>query len=301
MTFWRTICYCHSRLADRELLFINLDETSVGHTMTPPIGCVAKPRTAGGKQPHAQVLKQHVRGAWTYVSVICNCKHIQGKLPHFLIGTQVKLTKKLLRAQRALPQTRLRVLRQKSAWTSAANSAQILKEIAEVLKSFPSKQGVALLDCAPAHLQVMAMARKCKLQLVYIPAQTTDYLQPLDLQGFSPFKQYLKRKHQELRSYSEHGLVPPLAWLLQCMQAPHEFWAARQWQKSFDAVGCNGPGQVHKALQHLMGAGVPWPGPDRPTPQQMQCVWPARRQMAHAYKALPLRVDPKDLQTWVAL
>ena len=269
--------------------------------MTPPIGCVAKPRTAGGKQPHAQVLKQHVRGAWTYVSVICNCKHIQGKLPHFLIGTQVKLTKKLLRAQRALPQTRLRVLRQKSAWTSAANSAQILKEIAEVLKSFPSKQGVALLDCAPAHLQVMAMARKCKLQLVYIPAQTTDYLQPLDLQGFSPFKQYLKRKHQELRSYSEHGLVPPLAWLLQCMQAPHEFWAARQWQKSFDAVGCNGPGQVHKALQHLMGAGVPWPGPDRPTPQQMQCVWPARRQMAHAYKALPLRVDPKDLQTWVAL
>ena len=86
MTFWRTICYCHSRFADRELLFINLDEASVGHTMTPPIGCVAKPRTAGGKQPHAQVLKQHVR-AWTYVSVICNCKHIQGKLPHFLIGT----------------------------------------------------------------------------------------------------------------------------------------------------------------------------------------------------------------------
>lgn len=230
-----------------------------------------------------------VRGL-TYVSVICNCKHIQGKLPHFFIGTQVKLTKKLLRAQRALPQTRLRVLRQKSAWTSAANSAQILKEIAEVLKSFPSKQGVVLLDCAPAHLprQVMAMARKCKLQLVYIPAQTTDYLQPLDLQGFSPFKQFLIRKHQELRSYSEHGLVPPLAWLWQCMQAPHEFWAARQWQKSFDAVGCNGPGQVHKALQHLMGAGVPWPGPDRPTPQQMQCVWPARRQMAHAYKALCL-------------
>lgn len=289
MTFWRTICYCHSRFADRELLFINLDETSVGHTMTPPIGCVAKPRTARGKQPHAQVLKQHVRGAWTYVSVICNCKHIQGKLPHFLIGTQVKLTKKLLRAQRALPQTRLRVLRQQSAWTSAANTAQILKEIAEVLKSFPSKQGVVLLDCAPAHLprQVMAMARKCKLQLIYIPAQTTDYLQPLDLQGFSPFKQYLKRKHQELRSYSEHGLVPPLAWLWQCcMQAPHECWAARQWQKSFDAVGCTGPGQVHKALQHLMGAGVPWPGPDRPTPQQMQCVWPARRQMAHAYKAL---------------
>ena len=198
--------------------------------------------------------------------------------------------KKLLRAQRALPQTRLRVLRQKSAWTSAANSAQIPKEIAEVLKSFPSKQGVVLLDCAPAHLprQVMAMARKCKLQLVYIPAQTTDYLQPLDLQGFSPFKQFLIRKHQELRSYSEHGLVPPLAWLWQCMQAPHEFWAARQWQKSFDAVGCNGPGQVHKALQHFMGAGVPWPGPDRPTPQQMQCVWPARRQMAHAYKALCL-------------
>ena len=150
MTFWRAICYCHSRLTDRELLFINLDETSVGHTMTPPIGCVAKPRTAGGKQPHAQVLKQHVRGAWTY---LCQ-RDLQlqahpRKLPHFFIGTQVKLTKKLLRAQRALPQTRLRVLRQKSAWTSAANSAQILKEIAEVLKSFPSKQGVVLLDlCA---------------------------------------------------------------------------------------------------------------------------------------------------------
>ena len=222
-----------SRFADRELLFINLDEASVGHTMTPPIGCVAKPRTAGGKQPHTQVLKQHVRGERTYVSVICNCKHIQGKLPHFLIGAQVKLTKKLLRAQRALPQTRLRVWRQKSAGTSAANIVQILKEIAEVLKVFRQNKALYSLivrrhTCHGRSWQWHASA-SCSL---YISAQRMDYLQPLDLQGFSPFKQYLKRKHQELRSYSEHGLVPPLAWLWQCMQAPHEFWAAGKGTKA---------------------------------------------------------------------
>ena len=67
---------------------------------------------------------------------------------------------------------------------------------------------------------------------LYISAQGMDYLQPLDLQGFPPFKQYLKRKHQESRSYSEHGLVLPLAWLWQCMQAPHEFWAAGKGTKA---------------------------------------------------------------------
>ena len=290
MTFWRAICYCHSRLADRELLFINLDETSVGHTMTPPIGCVAKPRTAGGKQPHAQVLKQHVRGAWTY---LCQ-RDLQlqahpREVASFFHWHPGETHEEALARPARFATNSFACFAAKVRLDLCCQQCPNSQRDRRSAEKFSVKtRRCILLDCAPAHLprQVMAMARKCKLQLIYIPAQTTDYLQPLDLQGFSPFKQYLKRKHQELRSYSEHGLVPPLAWLWQCMQAPHEFWAARQWQKSFDAVGCNGPGQVHKALQHLMGAGVPWPGPDRPTPQQMQCVWPARRQMAHAYKVL---------------
>ena len=49
------------------------------------------------------VRKQDVRGALTYVSIICDAPHIQGKLPHYLFGTETKLTQKLLRGQRRLP------------------------------------------------------------------------------------------------------------------------------------------------------------------------------------------------------
>ena len=257
--------------------------------MQVPAGCVVA-AAQGPRYPQARVLKQHVRGSMTYISLICDCKEVQGKLPHYLIATKTKLTKKLLRAQQALPQTRLKVFSQKSAWCSADNLVEVFQGIAEALKAFPSKKAIVLLDCAPAHLpqRVMQAARKRKLQLAYIPAQTTDFLQPLDLCAFSGFKQFLRVKYQEQRSHAEHGLIDPLAWIWQLMQCPRDYFAARSWRNSFLAVGCNAPKvqNVHKELQRLMDFPLTFPGSEKPTAKELACVWPERRRMPYAHKAL---------------
>ena len=75
---------------------------------------------------------------------------------------------------------------------------QLLRDIGEVLKLYPGKQGILLLDCAPSHLpkEVMQAAKRQKVQLVYIPAQCTDVLQPLDICAFAGFKAFLRARHE---------------------------------------------------------------------------------------------------------
>ena len=212
-------------------------------------------------------------------------------LPHYLIGSKTRLTRKLLRAQQALPQTRLKIVAQKSAWTSAANMVQLLRDIREVLKLYPSKQGILLLDCAPSHLpkQVMQEAKKQKVQLAYIPAQCTDLLQPLDIAGFAGFKSFLRARHEELKASSQHGLVNPLAWIYELMQCPREYFARKAWRGSFASVGCTNPPDpqaLHKELREFMGFPVSFPEGVKPTVEEVRCMWPERRCMAYAYKAL---------------
>lgn len=99
-TFWQLLSYyVNTKFVDKTPLFLNLDETSIPYTMLQLPGCVALPRHASLRMP---VRKQDVRGALTYVSIICDAPHIQGKLPHYLFGTETKLTQKLLRGQRRL-------------------------------------------------------------------------------------------------------------------------------------------------------------------------------------------------------
>lgn len=134
-TFWQLLSYyVNTKFVDKTPLFLNLDETSIPYTMLQLPGCVALPRHASLRMP---VRKQDVRGALTYVSIICDAPHIQGKLPHYLFGTETKLTQKLLRGQRRLPQTALHIVRQKSAWTSCKNITKIVRDLGKVLKPYP--------------------------------------------------------------------------------------------------------------------------------------------------------------------
>ena len=230
-----------------------MDETSIPYTMTHLPGCVA---VKGTRLPRMAVRKQDMRGALTYVSVVCDMQHIQGKLPHYLFGSETKLTKKLLKGQHALPQTCLRVIRQKSAWTSSKNISMIVKDLAGVLKNWPDLQAILLLDVASPHLakEVMEAARLNQVQPLYIPAGLTDKLQPLDLTAFHSFKTHLKRRYQALRAGSfEAGLVDPLAWLFELMECPRKFFAAKRWKRTFWIRRC-----IHATWCKASPSTAPW-------------------------------------------
>lgn len=286
--FWKLLAYyAFTKFAGKEILYLNLDETSLPYTMTPFPGCVSLQH----RHSRMKVKKQDVRGALTYVSIICDSKDIQCHLPHYLIGSEAKITKKFLRAQQALPQTSLRVLRRKSAWTTSADLVLILNELATVLKSWPALQPVLLLDAAPSHLPktVMQTARRCKIQLLFVPAGTTDKLQPLDLAGFRGFKSHLRRKQQVLRAGSLDGLIDPLAWVFDIMQSPRHYFAAKSWARSFESIGASHPprtDRLHSELQRFFGEVIVMPEGSKPSRAELQSIWPERRQMAYAYKAL---------------
>ena len=266
-----------------------MDETSIPYTMTHLPGCVA---VEGTRLPRMAVRKQDMCGALTYVSVVCDMQHIQGKLPHYLFGSETKLTKKLLKGQHALPQTCLRVIRQKSAWTSSKNISMIVKDLAGVLKSWPDLQAILLLDVASPHLakEVMEAARLNQVQLLYIPAGLTDKLQPLDLTAFHSFKTHLKRRYQALRAGSfEAGLVDPLAWLFELMECPRKFFAAKRWKRTFESVGASMPPDakhLHRQLHEFMGCPTTMPEGSKPSVEELQSIFPARRRMPHAHALL---------------
>ena len=288
--FWKLAAYyVNTKYADRQIIFLNMDETSIPYTMTHLPGCVA---VQGSSLPRMAVRKQDRRGALTYVSVVCDMPHIQAKLPHYLFGSETKLTKKLLKGQHALPQTCLRVIRQKSAWTSSKNISMIVKDLAGVLKSWPDLQAILLLDVASPHLakEVMETARLNQVQLLYIPAGLTDKLQPLDLTAFHSFKTHLKRRYQALRAGSfEAGLVDPLAWLFELMECPREFFAAKRWKRTFESVGASMPPDakhLHRELHKLMGCPTTMPEGLKPSLEELLSIFPARRRLPHAHALL---------------
>ena len=175
----------------------------------PQAGCVTVEH--GRQVPFtAKVKKENHRGCFTYVAIICTCISLQGKLPHYLLGSRARLTPRPSRIAAA----NLKVLAQQSAWNSSPCMVQILEEVAAVIKSVCSAgtQGVLLLDCAPCHLtpSVLKAAAVSGLQLAFVPASATHVAQPLDMAAFSGFKKWLQKEHRSLRSTSPDGLINPL-------------------------------------------------------------------------------------------
>ncbi|CAJ1340865.1 unnamed protein product, partial [Effrenium voratum] len=238
--FWHTLAHVSAKYSHKQIVFLNLDETSAGFNMTPLAGCVAAACVQRGLRLRAKVKKENLRGAMSYVALICDSAELQGKLPHYLIGSTVRLTKTIMKGIAALPATQLRILRRKSAWNTSEVMVAVIKDVSKTLQPVldaGNVQPVLLLDCAPARLPlpVMQAASDCGIQLLFIPSSCTHIAQPLDIRAFAGFKMYLRKVHRKLRAASAEGLISPLAWIWHLTQAPRQFFAAKKWKPSFKA------------------------------------------------------------------
>ncbi|CAK9035111.1 unnamed protein product, partial [Durusdinium trenchii] len=218
--FWKMLAFQRGPEAcdGREILYLNVDETSVPYTARPAIGCVINRKQYKGSGlpavPHAKIQPAGRRGTFTYCAVIASNTGIQPALPHFLVSNGTRLSSKVVKAFKCLPKTQLQVLRRKSAWVTSDLMIAILQEVAKALEPFLHQfRPVLLLDGAPAHVSeaVMRAARKLNISLVYIPCGATSLRQPLDVYAFSSFKQYLRQKYHEHRQTATDGLPSTLA------------------------------------------------------------------------------------------
>ena len=109
---------------------------------------------------------------------------IQAALPHFLVCSESRMPKLVARAFKALPPSRLQLLRGKSSWVTAETFVTILTELQKALQPWlPAVKPILLLDCACPHLpkKVLSFAQKKGLQLLFVPSCGTSLLQPLDI------------------------------------------------------------------------------------------------------------------------
>ncbi|CAE7495906.1 unnamed protein product [Symbiodinium sp. CCMP2592] len=246
-----------------------------------------------GLEPCIRVKKSDTRGAATYVAIIADNAGIQAGLPHFLIMNESKLTKALERQVASLPASHLQVWRRKSAWNTADCMVEIIQHLATHLAPWLARYTpILLLDQAPCHLpaKVMEAARDAHIHLVYIPSSLTSVLQPLDVAAFSTLKMWWAAKFQALRQASDNHEVSELAWMELLRTVPRKFFAARSWSRAFTAVGTAGDVTIlNRALKRQLGDTVVMSSSDKPTPEQLSCIWLKRRRMEYAY---PLLMQP---------
>ncbi|RMX51872.1 hypothetical protein pdam_00025406 [Pocillopora damicornis] len=294
--FWKMLAFQRGPEAcdGREILYLNVDETSVPYTARPAIGCVINRKQYKGSGlpavPHAKIQPAGRRGTFTYCAVIASNTGIQPALPHFLVSNGTRLSSKVVKAFKCLPKTQLQVLRRKSAWVTSDLMIAILQEVAKALEPFLHQfRPVLLLDGAPAHVSeaVMRAARKLNISLVYIPCGATSLCQPLDVYAFSSFKQYLRQKYHEHRQTATDGLPSTLAWLWQLGQAPRQFFCSKSWAKCFRGVGASGKASdLHSVLASFMEHPTCLPASSKPTSEDVRLIWPQNRRMKYAYACL---------------
>ena len=88
--FWKMLAFQRGPEAcdGREILYLNVDETSVPYTARPAIGCVINRKQYKGSGlpavPHAKIQPAGRRGTFTYCAVIASNTGIQPALPTFL-------------------------------------------------------------------------------------------------------------------------------------------------------------------------------------------------------------------------
>ena len=290
--FWKSIAYVSHKFCHEQVVWINFDETSVPCCPQCPRGCVVNDWTSypvpGG--PQMRVPKRRRRMAYTHGALICSHPGIQAVLPHYLVCSDKRLPKRVARGFAALPQTQLRLLRGTSSWVTADSMIRILADVRKAIEPwFPMVKPIVLLDTACPHLpqKVMAFAKKKQLQLVYVPASATAPLQPLDVAAFSAFKQWLKRKNQELRRTAHGGEPQDLEFLWQLGQAPRDFFASRCWSHAFASVGCGRDvNKLHSALKDFMQKPEAFPLASKPTAAEMALIFPKKRKMSYASACL---------------
>ena len=283
--------YFVQKLGEENILWLNLDETTVPMTPPPPVGAIVDPAQWQGcpARPHVKVSQRTRRIAFTYCDVICSDSLIQPKLPHFLLVTKKAISEKLFKAYAALPATQLQLLRRESAWMTSECLETILRALQSALEPcLKHRKAVLMLDCAMSHVTkaVMATAVASNIQLLFVPSGTTSILQPLDVFAYSSFKAWVRRSFQQQREDAGGEQVQALAWLWQLSQAPRFFFSAHKWDTAFRGVGVHGVQHIHSGLAQLMQQPTSLPAAAKPTPAELSLIWPQRRRMQYAFSLL---------------
>ena len=272
--------------ADKKLLRINMDETSIRLYPGAVAGLVVRRALSGelvapAKRPLHHATRGQRRGAFTLVAFICDDVEVQKVLPQIIVAAAPILSKSMAAAVQPRLARNVYVIRRKSAWVNTGLLVEIMKLVGKILKPWAAThQPVLLFDALPAHLapEVLRTAGNNNLWTIVIPAKMTGLLQPLDTDAFAKCKAFLRSRYRDAAVASGDGKVTTEQILQDVNELCHSVLGLTNWACSFDKNGFQpGQGNVRLGiLESLNWTSCPDVGAKLPSLEQLRDIWPAR-------------------------
>jgi hypothetical protein len=256
--------------AGKEIVFINLDETSLSRSW---------PLVAGNVMGRGRWLRAHLapkvkaarkdyRGAITAAALCTHRADIQKVLPQLYIGNGTVLPAEHFETfTTAHPNGPVHFWRRQSSWNSVAGMVGILQVLRDFLKPFEKVQPVLVFDAAPIHIhihrEVLREAVRCNIWPLRVPASMTWLLQPLDTHVLWHYKRFLRTQYRRMRAQSEAGFE---AWMRYCGEAQSSSSTRSLWARAFMADGLLG-GRHDLSKELVAQVGGQWPVASSPVAQ----------------------------------
>lgn len=278
----------------KQICFINLDETSIKRSDAGS-GLVVKRSwwPASHQEPGPAASTREQRGCATFVCLCTPDTALQAALPKIWIGNHYLFKMSELKACASRQPAQVVLLREKTAWMTAALMPRIFKEIAASLKTFgETRQGVVVMDAAPQHVPsaVIRAAADVGLWVVILPAKLTHLCQPADTHVFAALKSACRQWCTRARLASPNGHFPDSAWFDMMFEISTKFLCGRPWRRAFEATGIVGDRSALSSALKLHGLenfAVEAAG-RMPTEKQLRTIFPKNKQVPFGDLMRPL-------------
>jgi hypothetical protein len=221
---------------------LNLDETSVRFFYPPKPGLKLKrkmlPVRSSQSKRHAS--KGYQRKAFTYVSIICDDKEMQAKLPQIVLIAEKMCSARDIEQTKATLPNNVLVWRQKSSWVNNDVFAQIVRLIGKSVKAAaPAAKPFLLMDARKVHysVPVLRAAQAVGVTVLVIPASCTHLLQMLDTDVFARFKSNFRNRLHRCLSVGPNRDLPTATVLAELGNSIREVVQGNDWSGVFRKNG----------------------------------------------------------------
>ena len=246
-------------LAGKDVVVVNMDETSIGNVPASQHGNVIE-RKRLGILPDPSERKPPKLPRCSLMAAISSEPSLQKCLPQVLLPKTPAKKKPSLRLTSAISQAGDPV----EAWHGSSGFANSLvvrhwltRVRRKVHRARPQAQLVVAIDMCSTHkgLTVLRHARQLGLAVILVPARMTWLLQPLDSHIFAPLKQRLRRLVALHKAEQRAGGIDLGSYTSLCGQAIQTTLVSRDWSHVMRGSGlAQGPREVRPALlEHVQG------------------------------------------------
>lgn len=267
--------------ADRPVLLLNLDETSIPLWSKPRKGYLMFGNHRGrkavlrqGPGPSLSLRRSYV----SLVALLCDDPAVQPLLPQVFVTNEHVLSKADVESLNADCRPNVFFARRRSSWANAELIVEIVKLLAVSIPEVLRTHRVVLhMDTARSHLHtsVVKACTKEGIFLMYVPASTTAWLQPLDAYVFSSYKRWVGRELEKLRLAGPTGSLPRSVVMGVYSRGLAAVLEAKSWRHAFEATGLRGQCGLSKDLMARLRWAVPPPlSSALPSLGDLQVVYP---------------------------